>query len=802
MDQLATNNDSPPLVNAEVISDETTMKPQRRKKTALLKRAIWIHTWILLSWALTTQQAKTTAVAAAVPVDAMPENGHLQWKSTEIAGPDLSQQVEVTQEARTEPPKKKDEDVIVVATVDGTLAGLCRRTGKTLWKQKGVSDGLSNEGQEDLKSREEHMRPQSNKEKAAHASSRNRLLSPLLSTTTTTKSDDYKTTAVPSVDGLVYLTAGRRESSSAPDNAETTESTPVSDLVSRAPFVDGRGSFYVGSRHATAAALDRDTGEILRVVSGENMAPNECGDIAERNIVWLGRVDNSVSMYDTRTGASDVQFSTSQVMSVQDMLAGTGHAAERRAWDETLEHAPQHLDSGEGEGDPFRTALKPSLVVATPNGNVAFRNPDTGDIEWVAEECFDTPVAFAVHSSTGESLGVDIIPDAPIPSSSPDYISRELERQMQDLMNKSNHDQPLVGSLPSGQLFAMPLMGYRKRPSPFNSLGIPHQHSIASSVSTKQSSKQLTRQGSGLQTITGKHSQDVSSQYRSDHLKAFKKPCSPSNPAFPGCLLGSVYNKQGGSSSGLHQPQQKLSQPLMLEGGTNEQAVTIHYHPEIGYMANEDQVHNLLNRNKTSRSFFRIMASWLPPTMALLFVLSFEFGRRHKLRKEAKEQKSDLKEAGGEAVSSNVDSAQNAGVIQVSDEILGYGGHGTMVYKGTLDGRKVAVKRMLKTYHASADREISLLIESDGHPNVVRYFLKEVRGDFVYLALELCDLSLHDMIGSINTQKARELEVTSSCVTPALKSTMLQIASGVRHLHSLRIVHRDLVSIMRTCASN
>lgn len=55
---------------------------------------------------------------------------------------------------------------------------------------------------------------------------------------------------------------------------------------------------------------------------------------------------------------------------------------------------------------------------------------------------------------------------------------------------------------------------------------------------------------------------------------------------------------------------------------------------------------------------------------------------------------------------------------------------------------------MLKAYHASVDREISLLIESDGHPNVVRYFLKEAQGDFVYLALELCDMSLHDLIGN------------------------------------------------------
>lgn len=40
------------------------------------------------------------------------------------------------------------------------------------------------------------------------------------------------------------------------------------------------------------------------------------------------------------------------------------------------------------------------------------------------------------------------------------------------------------------------------------------------------------------------------------------------------------------------------------------------------------------------------------------------------------------------------------------------------------------------------NREISMLIKSDGHPNVVRYFVKEERIDFVYLGLQLCQCSL------------------------------------------------------------
>lgn len=38
-------------------------------------------------------------------------------------------------------------------------------------------------------------------------------------------------------------------------------------------------------------------------------------------------------------------------------------------------------------------------------------------------------------------------------------------------------------------------------------------------------------------------------------------------------------------------------------------------------------------------------------------------------------------------------------LIQVHEEILGHGSHGTMVYKGTFNGRPVAVKRMLVNFY-------------------------------------------------------------------------------------------------------
>ena len=67
---------------------------------------------------------------------------------------------------------------------------------------------------------------------------------------------------------------------------------------------------------------------------------------------------------------------------------------------------------------------------------------------------------------------------------------------------------------------------------------------------------------------------------------------------------------------------------------------------------------------------------------------------------------------------------------------------GTVVFRGCLNGRAVAVKRLLTQFNTTAEREIALLIRSDGHNNVVRYYLSERKGDFVYLCLQLCAMSL------------------------------------------------------------
>jgi serine/threonine-protein kinase/endoribonuclease IRE1 len=124
----------------------------------------------------------------------------------------------------------------------------------------------------------------------------------------------------------------------------------------------------------------------------------------------------------------------------------------------------------------------------------------------------------------------------------------------------------------------------------------------------------------------------------------------------------------------------------------------------------------------------------------------------------------------------------------VTDQVIGYGSHGTVVFKGQFDGRDVAVKRMLIDFYDVAGHEVSLLQQSDYHPNVIRYYCREQTDRFMYIVLELCPASLADII-------ERPEEPVIQIILPMIsdkRKVLQEIMQGLEHLHANKLVHRDI----------
>ncbi|XP_010548202.1 PREDICTED: serine/threonine-protein kinase/endoribonuclease IRE1a [Tarenaya hassleriana] len=163
------------------------------------------------------------------------------------------------------------------------------------------------------------------------------------------------------------------------------------------------------------------------------------------------------------------------------------------------------------------------------------------------------------------------------------------------------------------------------------------------------------------------------------------------------------------------------------------------------------------------------------------------------------------------------------GKLFVSNKEIAKGSNGTVVFEGIYEGRVVAVKRLVRSHHEVAFKEIQNLIASDQHPNIIRWHGVEYDQDFVYLSLERCACSLDDLIkaysefsmtkASGNGQSAGDIAISeykiqldslegliqghdfwkvSGHPSPLMLKLMRDIVSGLAHLHELGIIHRDL----------
>lgn len=116
---------------------------------------------------------------------------------------------------------------------------------------------------------------------------------------------------------------------------------------------------------------------------------------------------------------------------------------------------------------------------------------------------------------------------------------------------------------------------------------------------------------------------------------------------------------------------------------------------------------------------------------------------------------------------------------------LGHGCRGTGVFKGTFESKQVcAVKRVLSQYVTLAGREIEFL-RSLQNPNLVRYLATEEDAQFIYIALELAELTLADLIEGTRACTFKNIGITK-------QELCRQSANGLKYLHGMNIVHRDI----------
>ncbi|CAL8141653.1 unnamed protein product [Orchesella dallaii] len=115
--------------------------------------------------------------------------------------------------------------------------------------------------------------------------------------------------------------------------------------------------------------------------------------------------------------------------------------------------------------------------------------------------------------------------------------------------------------------------------------------------------------------------------------------------------------------------------------------------------------------------------------------------------------------------------------------VLGKGSYGTVVFKGKLGERDVAVKLVHSdVLGAQAVHEVNILKTCDEHENIVRYFgCKQTPPDSIMIILELCDMSLNDWVKT----KTKSFEISPFDI-------LKQVTVGLDWLHKNNIVHRDL----------
>ena len=111
-----------------------------------------------------------------------------------------------------------------------------------------------------------------------------------------------------------------------------------------------------------------------------------------------------------------------------------------------------------------------------------------------------------------------------------------------------------------------------------------------------------------------------------------------------------------------------------------------------------------------------------------------------------------------------------------AENSLGTGSNHTNVYKGKYGQRPIAIKKVSRKALKTDKNDISLILQSDLHANVLKFFGLEEDNEFIYIGMELCECNLGTFI---KNQDLRQKLAT--------KTIFQQTVKGLNYLHQLSI---------------
>lgn len=138
------------------------------------------------------------------------------------------------------------------------------------------------------------------------------------------------------------------------------------------------------------------------------------------------------------------------------------------------------------------------------------------------------------------------------------------------------------------------------------------------------------------------------------------------------------------------------------------------------------------------------------------------------------------------------------GNILLTEDLLGVGSNNTLVYSGYTSEfgvlRPAAIKQLVRSNYSSALKEIENLKKLSTHENILNYYLCEQNDHFLFMALQLCRMSLRDFTACLERLPSlRDLSLHATTAPPdCVRVSFRELADAVAHLHSRGVIHRDI----------